>query len=160
MNGLLRYALVVLVSFSLSSIFAQDIEMTSKFFGSEYHQGEYQLSPKKVRWLMRKEKKSRKYWNIGESLNQVSDVVLVAGVVYFALKIPEGIVALRVKRNPNSAQFILTATAVGLSWLGLRLAANSSKIRAIDVYNTLNRKDKTHLHLGETKNGIGLVYSF
>ncbi|MFT6338685.1 MAG: hypothetical protein ACJATI_005462 [Halioglobus sp.] len=139
---------------------AQEFNNQVKRVGSRYYLDSIPISNKQVCNLMNEYEVSKKYWKKSKSQLLISRLLMISQMIYISRNLLSGIIATTTKRNPNNASYIFANLGVGALWTAILLSSSSSKMKAIDSYNKAKSINEVHIHIGQTNNGFGIVYSF
>ena len=139
---------------------AQEITMFSGIWGTKYYQDEDKIKKKDVRNLMDEHELTKLYWNTARLHNHLSAISSGISVAFFAWHSSERDRFVLSGRNRYKSLSLVSAAASFAVTIGFSFSANTLRKKAILSYNKIHTDDKLIYHIGQTRNGIGIVFTF
>ena len=138
---------------------AQEITMFPGIFSTKYYQDENRITKKEIHTLMQQHELTKMYWSKSKLHNNVSKGSFVASFLFlfWYAASNDGLI--------NGKGFSLNSKMIGFlgastASIGFSFSAKSLRKKAIVSYNRINTDDKTSLFIGQTYNGLGIVFNF
>ena len=158
-----KFKTVFLISFAVMSFIelsAQEITMFQGFFGYQYYEDDLEISKKQVNTLMQQHEVTKIYWDKASNHKRYATIAL-------GTQLLTGYLAIRSINNRTFGEsttmttlLLVTSLTSGFVSFGFSLSSASLKKKSILGYNKLQSEEGLLLNIGQTDNGLGLVYSF
>lgn len=135
---------------------SQEVTMFPSIWGTKHYEDDTQISKKEIRSLMEEHELTKLYWDKSRLHNSLSAWSGVAVVLLAFWDASSDNGYLSGGRGSYSPQIYAALGVTGLS-IGFTISSNKLRRQAVLSYNKINTDDQLIYHIGQTRNGVGLV---